>query len=134
MTDDDRERNRRDELEQLLINLRLKKIREILDRESSRATKKQSSYTEFLARLLREQYHYQQQNAMEYRIRRAKLPERWALETRDLPVQETTRGSAQNHPTVGRVGLRTPGRKHRIDRTDRCRQNRLGLGHLAQSA
>jgi DNA replication protein DnaC len=75
------DRSYREELEQLLINLRLKKIREILDREVTRAIKKQLSYSAFLARLLREQYYHQQENAMEYRIRRAKLPERWALET-----------------------------------------------------
>lgn len=68
------------ELEQLLKNLRLTRMREILKREVARATKKQSSYTEFLARLLREQYLYQQERSVEYRIRRARLPERWTLE------------------------------------------------------
>ena len=70
-----------DNLEQLLRNLRLYRILDILDRELARATKKQPSYDDFLARLLREQYGYQQERALEYRIRRARLPERWSLET-----------------------------------------------------
>jgi DNA replication protein DnaC len=70
-----------DNLEQLLRNLRLHRILDILDRELARATKKQPAYDDFLARLLREQYIYQQERSLEYRIRRASLPERWSLET-----------------------------------------------------
>lgn len=70
-----------DDLEQLLKNLKMKKILEILDREVTRATKKQSTYTQFLARLLREQYQYQQERSMLYRIGQANLPEKWSLET-----------------------------------------------------
>jgi len=73
--------DRMGDLDQLLKNLRLVRMREILQREVSRATKKQSSYSEFLARLLREQYLYKQERSVEYRIRRAQLPERWSLET-----------------------------------------------------
>jgi DNA replication protein DnaC len=39
------------------------------------------SYADFLARLLREELHAQQERSLEHRIRRARLPERWALET-----------------------------------------------------
>jgi DNA replication protein DnaC len=70
-----------DNLEQLLRSLRLYRILEILDRELARATKKQPAYDDFLARLLREQYIYQQERSLEYRINRARLPERWSLET-----------------------------------------------------
>ncbi|MFC1573426.1 IS21-like element helper ATPase IstB [Candidatus Eisenbacteria bacterium] len=70
-----------DDLEQLLSNLRLKRIREILDRELQRAEKTGPSYADFLAGLLREQYHAQQERFLEYRIKRAKLPERWSLES-----------------------------------------------------
>lgn len=70
-----------DNLEQLLRNIKLYRMLEILDRELVRATKKQPSYEDFLARLLREQYIFQQDRALEYRIRRARLPERWSLET-----------------------------------------------------
>ena len=70
-----------DDLEQLLKNLRLKRILEILDREVTRATKKQITYTQFLARLLREQYQYKQERSIAYRIRQANLPEKWSLES-----------------------------------------------------
>jgi len=80
MGPEDHDDGHRDELEQLLKNLRLTRMQEIFEREVTRATTKQSSYTEFLARLLREQYLYRQERGVEYRIRRAKLPERWALE------------------------------------------------------
>jgi len=53
----------------------------VLDRELARAEKLEPSYTEFLARLLREQYLYQQECAMLYRVREARLPEQWTLET-----------------------------------------------------
>ena len=70
-----------DDLEQLLNNLRLKRMREILDRELQRAEKTGPSYADFLAGLLREEYHAQQERFLEYRIKRAKLPERWSLES-----------------------------------------------------
>ena len=70
-----------DNLDQLLKNLKLMKIHEILDEELTRAAKKQASYTELLSRLFRAQYLWKQQCSMEYRIRNAKLPERWTLES-----------------------------------------------------
>jgi len=70
-----------DNLEQLLKNLRLKKILEVLDREVARAMKTQSPYTAFLARLLREQYQDKQEQSLAYRIRQANLPQKWSLET-----------------------------------------------------
>ncbi|MCP5110050.1 MAG: ATP-binding protein, partial [bacterium] len=43
--------------------------------------KEDLSYSEFVARLLRAQWHARQESALEWRIRRANLPERWSLET-----------------------------------------------------
>ena len=45
------------------------------------AEKEDVSYTEFALRLLRAQWHQRQESALEYRILRANLPERWSLET-----------------------------------------------------
>lgn len=70
-----------DDLEQLLRNLKLKRILEILAEELERAEKQGPSYAEFLVRLLRQEYYSKQQRSMEYRIKRAKLPERWSLNT-----------------------------------------------------
>ena len=70
-----------DDLDQLLTSLNLRKIREILDRELDRATNKQIGYSELLARLLREEYLDRQVRSMQYRIKKARLPERWTLDT-----------------------------------------------------
>ena len=75
-----------DDLDQLLKNLKLRRMREVLQDELARAEKKKPSYTDFLARILREEYQHQQVRFLEYRIDRANLPERWSLET--FPWQE----------------------------------------------
>jgi hypothetical protein len=69
-----------DEIAQLLKSLHLGRIAEILDDELAHADKSSSSYQELLARLLRAQWHRAQENAMAWRIERAKLPEKWTLE------------------------------------------------------
>ncbi|MAZ90346.1 MAG: ATP-binding protein [Maricaulis sp.] len=70
-----------EEIEQLLKNLRLSRIHEILDSEVSRAEKHDSTYETFLVRLLRAQYHRKQETALEWRIKRARLPYDWTLES-----------------------------------------------------
>lgn len=70
-----------DDLDQLLKNLKLRRMRDILREELERAEKKKPSYSDFLARVLREEYQHQQVRFLEYRIDRANLPERWSLET-----------------------------------------------------
>lgn len=70
-----------DDLEQLLRGLRLQKIAELLDGEVATAEKKGLSYHEFLARLLRAQWHQRQEDALGWRIKKAKLPEPWTLES-----------------------------------------------------
>lgn len=70
-----------EEMEQLLRNLKLKEMGRIIQDELRKAEKNQPSYEEFLTRLLRAQWHYAQQSAMEYRINQACLPEAWTLET-----------------------------------------------------
>lgn len=70
-----------EELDQLLKNLRLKRIAEILDEELRKAQRDQPTYPDFLLRLLRPQWHAKNDQALEWRIRRAKLPELWTLES-----------------------------------------------------
>jgi DNA replication protein DnaC len=70
-----------EDLQQLLDNLKLRRIRDIYDDQLRAAEKEDVSYSEFLARLLRAQWHHRQETALEWRIRRANLPERWSLET-----------------------------------------------------
>jgi chromosomal replication initiation ATPase DnaA len=66
-----------EELEQLLKNLKLRRILGVYDEQ------------------LRAQWHDRQESALEWRIRRANLPERWSLETFPYARQ----------PGVGKTGL-----------------------------
>jgi len=70
-----------DDIDQLLKLLRLEKIRQIYDHEIQQAEKDKSSYSEFFARLLRAQYHDMQDRSTQSRIKRAKMPEIWSLDT-----------------------------------------------------
>jgi DNA replication protein DnaC len=70
-----------DDIDQLLKNLKFRRTREIIAEELERAENKKPSYSEFLARVLREEYQHQQERFLEYRIDRANIPERWTLET-----------------------------------------------------
>lgn len=70
-----------DELEQLLKNLKLGRVRQILPEHLRTAENDEISYTDFLVRLMRAQWHARQEAALEWRIKRADLPERWSLDT-----------------------------------------------------
>jgi DNA replication protein DnaC len=76
-----------DELQQLLKNLHLSRMAENLPDELQRADKDDCPYAEFLLRLVRAQWHHRQETALEWRIRQARLPERWALETFPFQAQ-----------------------------------------------
>ena len=71
----------RDEIMQLLKSLRLSKIAEVLDKELRHARQKSLSDEQLLVRLLRAQWHDRQEKALEWRIKRAGLPEQWTLES-----------------------------------------------------
>jgi DNA replication protein DnaC len=76
-----------EELEQLLKNLKLKRMLSVYDEQLRAAEKEDVSYSEFVAGLLRAQWHDRQDGALEWRIRRAKMPERWSLDTFPWPRQ-----------------------------------------------
>src|SRR5499427_10008082 len=76
-----RARRMTEDLEQLLKNLKLRRILEIYDEQARVAEKDDLSYSDFVTRLLRAQWQARQEGALEWRIRRANLPERWSLET-----------------------------------------------------
>jgi len=69
-----------EELEQLLKNLKLRRILEIYEEQLRAADKDDISYSDFVTRLVRAQWQAKQEGALEWRIRRANLPERWSLE------------------------------------------------------
>src|ERR1019366_3929717 len=75
------DRTMTEELQQLLKNLKLRRMLEIYDEQLRAAEKEDVSYSEFVAGLMRAQWHSRLETALEWRILRAKLPERWSLET-----------------------------------------------------
>jgi len=70
-----------EELEQLFRNLKLHRMRAVYGEQLQAAEKQQITYADFIAGLLRAQWRDRQENALEWRIRRACMPERWALDT-----------------------------------------------------
>lgn len=70
-----------EELEQLMKNLRLKRAIEVYAEQLRTAEKEHISYTDFLSRLLRAEWHSRQEQSLKARIKRARLPELWTLET-----------------------------------------------------
>jgi DNA replication protein DnaC len=70
-----------EELEQLFSNLKLHRMRAVYGEQLQAAEKQQITYADFLAGLLRAQWRDRQENALEWRIRRAGMPERWSLDT-----------------------------------------------------
>jgi DNA replication protein DnaC len=71
----------RKKLHQLLIDLRLKGMADVLDRELNRAEKKGSALDEVLYRLLVQELAYRQERSMLYRLNHAKIPWDWTLKT-----------------------------------------------------
>lgn len=70
-----------EEIQQLLKNLRLRKMAEMVEGELTAARKASPSYTDLLARLLRAEWLDQQERRLQSRIQRAHLPEQWTLES-----------------------------------------------------
>jgi DNA replication protein DnaC len=114
-----------DNLDQLLLNLKLDKIRQILSEEIKKAMKAKASYDDLLVALFRAQYQDQLERTINSRIKNARIPEKWSLATfpfdrqpgvdarviRQLGTLEFI-GRAENlvlvgEPGVGKTGIAT---------------------------
>jgi len=71
----------KDDLEQLLRLLHLRKVAELWDESVTKAEKEGLSYNAFLTRLLRAEWHHRQESRLAWRIKRARMPEQWTLES-----------------------------------------------------
>ena len=71
----------KDDLAQLLKNLRLGKVAELFDDEIKRSDGDKLSHQELWCRLLRAQWQANHDGALAWRIKRAGLPEQWTLES-----------------------------------------------------
>lgn len=74
------------DIEQLLRCLKLRKIAEIYDKEMTKSIKAKEPFGRLFARLLRAEWNYQEEQALERRIARAHLPEQWSIES--FPFKE----------------------------------------------
>jgi DNA replication protein DnaC len=79
------------DLEQLLKNLKLGKVLEIYDETARLAEEENLSYSDFLCRLLRAQWHARQDSALAWRIKQAALPDQWTLESFPYKLQPGVR-------------------------------------------
>ena len=70
-----------EKIRELLIELRLKGMQEVVDRELAAAEKKGTAPEKVLHRLLCEELAYRQERSMHYRIKHAKIPWDWTLKT-----------------------------------------------------
>jgi len=71
----------RAKVQSLLETLRLRGINQVLDDELDRATREGSPISETLYRLLMEELRYRTEKSMAYRLKQAKIPWSWTLET-----------------------------------------------------
>ena len=71
----------KDDLEQLLKLLHLRKVAELWDESVKKAEKEGLSYSAFLTKLLRAEWHDRQESRLAWRIKRARMPEQWTLES-----------------------------------------------------
>jgi DNA replication protein DnaC len=70
-----------DELEQLLKSLHLKKVRELFDEALAKAEQEGLPVEKHWIRLLRAEWQSRQESALVWRIKNARMPEAWTLES-----------------------------------------------------
>jgi len=80
-----------DELEQLLLNLKLTTIAARLEEYLAAAERHGTPFATLLVQLLRAEWQARQQAALDARLKRAELPEVWTMETFPFKVQTGVR-------------------------------------------
>lgn len=76
-----------DDLDQLLKNLHLKKTAEIFDEQLASADKEGLPFENLMVRLFRAEWEHRQQSALAWRIKSARMPEQWTLESFPFKIQ-----------------------------------------------
>jgi len=76
-----------EDLEQLLTNLHLKTVAARFDEYLAAAENDGTPFSTLLIQLLRAEWQAQQDAALEARMKRAKLPERWTIESFPFKIQ-----------------------------------------------
>jgi DNA replication protein DnaC len=76
-----------EDLQQLLLNLKLHVIAERLEEYLAAAERDGTPPATLLTQLMRAEWEARQQSALDARLKRARIPERWTLETFPFKVQ-----------------------------------------------
>jgi len=76
-----------EDVQQLLLNLKLKAIAAHLDEYLAAAERDATPFATLFAQLLRAEWQARQQAALAARLKRAQLPETWTLETFPFKIQ-----------------------------------------------
>ena len=119
-----------EDLQQLLANLKLRRAAEVYEDHLRAAEKEDVTYSEFLSRLLRAQWQSSQETSLERRIQRARLPERWSLET--FPFARQPGVSRKQIRAFAELDFVSKAEKHRLHRPHGRRQIRPRLRPSAQ--
>jgi len=99
-----------EELEQLLKNLKLRRMLQVYDEQLHAAEKADVSYSEFVAGLLRAQWHDRQESALEWRIGRANLPCHMSTICSDPPIRISSNPPRNLHFAARDAGTVPPRR------------------------
>ena len=89
----------REKILELLDSLRFKGMAQILDQELDRAEREGTAVSEVLYRLLLKEIQYRKERSQEYRLRQAKIPWDWTMETFPFDKQPDV-NKAQIHELV----------------------------------
>lgn len=76
-----------DDLEQLLASLRLRKVAELFDAQVAKANEEGLPFGTLLTHLLRAEWEHRHESALAWRIKNAKMPEQWTLESFPFKIQ-----------------------------------------------
>ncbi len=90
----------REKIRELLDFLRFKGMSQILDQELDRAEREGTAVSEVLYRLLLKEIQYRKERSQEYRLRQAKIPWDWTMETFPFDKQPSI-NRAQIHELAG---------------------------------
>ena len=90
----------REKIRELLDSLRFKGMAQILDQELDRAEREGTAVSEVIYRLLLKEIQYRKERSQEYRLKQAKIPWSWTMETFPFDKQPSI-NRAQIHELAG---------------------------------
>ena len=118
-----------EELEQLLKNLKLRRVLDIYDEQLRAAEKEDASYTEFMTRLMRAQWA--RPSGTRPGMAHPQCQVARTLVAGYVPLCSSTRRQSQTDPHLRRTRLRHQKREHHFYWPNRRGQDRISIGDSA---